>query len=294
MRAESTPLPALHSDFTGGGAGVPPLGESSRAAHRLKAELQQTCCPASRLKPQRSKTPLSRQPSGPNSLAWKCLPSRSIPAARRVLGSSGHRASRIDLRRLFGRAEYTAHLGAISGGANAVYWLEVQGRGARGVRVRNLVGKAKRHVTAVEAEIEPDLLYPLVRWIDVDRWSARPSAHLLLRRIPRAERVSTSRFRRDYPRSLGYLQQFEPLLASRAAYRRYQGRQPFYSMYNVGPYTLSAAKVIWRRMDSRIRAAVLEPIDDAFLGPRPIIPQETCVLIASSSADEAHCLCAVE
>ncbi len=195
---------------------------------------------------------------------------------------------------MVGRADYTAHLGANSGGANAVYWLEVQGRGADGVRVRNLVGKAKHCVEPVEAEIEPDLLYPLVRWTDVDRWSARPSAYLLLAQDPQTRTgLNEERFRRDYPRAFAYLKRFEPLLTARAAYRRYQDRQPFYSMYNVGPYTLAAAKVIWRRMDRKIRAAVVESLDDPLLGPRPVIPQETCVLIACTSGDEAHYLCAL-
>jgi hypothetical protein len=149
-------------------------------------------------------------------------------------------------------------------------------------------------VEPVEAEIEPDLLYPLVRWVDVDRWSARPSAHLLLAQDPQTRAgLDEERFRRDYPRCFEYLQRFEPLLTARAAYRRYQDRQPFYSMYNVGPHTLSAAKVLWRRMDRLIRAAVVETVDDPHLGPRPVIPQETCVLIACASGDEAHYLCAL-
>jgi hypothetical protein len=204
------------------------------------------------------------------------------------------RESTVDLGRIVGRAEYTAHLGANSGGANAVYWLEVRGRGASGVRVRNLVGKAKRRVEPLEVEIEPDLLYPLVRWLDVDRWSARPSAHLLLAQDPQSRRgLEEERFRREYPHSFAYLQRFEPLLTARAAYRRYQARQPFYSMYNVGPYTLAAAKVVWRRMDRKIRAAVVESLDDPLLGLRPVVPQETCVLIACASGDEAHYLCAL-
>jgi hypothetical protein len=195
---------------------------------------------------------------------------------------------------IVGRASYTAHLGANSGGANAVYWLKVQERGTKGVRVQNLIGKAKRNVELVDAEIEPDLIYPLVRWIDIDRWSARPSACLLLAQDPqtRSGRDEES-FRRDYPRTFEYLKRFEGLLTTRAAYRRYQGRQPFYSMYNVGPYTLSAYKVIWRRMDHRIRAAVVELLDDPLLGIRPVIPQETCVLIACESGEEAHYLCAL-
>jgi hypothetical protein len=193
-----------------------------------------------------------------------------------------------------GPADYTAHLGANSGGANAVYWLEVQGKEQHGVRVRNRTAKAKRAVECVEAVIETDLLYPLVRWKDVDRWSAQPSGYLLLAQNPVTRvGIEESRMCRDYPRTLDYLRQFEAILAARAAYRRYQDRQPFYSMYNVGPYTLAASKVIWRRMDHKIRAAVVETIDDPHLGPRPVVPQETCVLIACDGSDEAHYLCAL-
>ena len=98
---------------------------------------------------------------------------------------------------------------------------------------------------------------------------------------------------RRYPRTLAYLRQFEDLLTSRAAYRRYQDQKPFYSMYNVGPYTTAPIKVVWRRMDRRINAAVVAEVDDPLLGRRPVIPQETCVLVAVDSAAEAHYVCAV-
>jgi len=202
--------------------------------------------------------------------------------------------SAVDCGRTVGPAEYAAHLGANSGGANAVYWLEVEGRAGQGVRVRNRVAKAKRIVDCVEAVIEPDLLYPLIRWADVNRWSARPSGHLLLAQDPVTRAgLDEDRMRHNYPRTFAYLKQFEPLLTARAAYRRYQDRQPFYSMYNVGPYTVAAAKVIWRRMDRKIRAAVVETVDDPCLGKRPVVPQETCVLIACECGDEAHYLCAL-
>jgi len=38
---------------------------------------------------------------------------------------------------------------------------------------------------------------------------------------------------------------------------------------------------------------VVEPMADPRLGPRPVVPQETCALVAADSADEAHYLCAV-
>jgi hypothetical protein len=149
-------------------------------------------------------------------------------------------------------------------------------------------------VEQVEQTIEPDLLYPLLRWSDVRRYAAVPRGYILLAQDPVSRSgVPESVMCGQYPRTLAYLQRFRELLESRAAYRRYQQDRPFYSMYNVGPYTVAPVKVVWRRMDRQINAAVVEMCDDPLLGRRPVIPQETCVLVACESADEAHYLCAM-
>jgi hypothetical protein len=262
--------------------------EKGRATNYPVPYVKWTACTSGAPLPAASRSTLQARPideKKPTS-PWIVIDARSASEE-----SDSHSLAR---RPCVGPAEYTAHLGANSGGANAVYWLEALGRDERGVHVRNCQAKAKRAVKCVEVVIEPDLVYPLVRWADVGRWSARPSGYLLLAQDPATRTgIDEARMREDYPRTLTYLRQFEPLLTSRAAYRRYQDRQPFYSMYNVGPYTLAAAKVIWRRMDRMIRAAVVETHDDPLLGPRPIVPQETCVLIACACGDEAHYLCAV-
>ena len=198
------------------------------------------------------------------------------------------------LDRIVGPSDYVAYLGANSGGANGVYWVQILGKDGDGVRVRNLAGASKRKVDAVEQVVEPDLLYPLLRWGDVGPYRARPPAHILLAQDPATRTgIDPAVMRRNYPRTRAYLKRFERVLTRRAAYRRYQGARPFYSMYNVGTYTVSPVKVVWRRMDRRISAAVVEAIDDPLLGPRPVIPQETCVLIDVESAVEAHYVCAV-
>ncbi len=156
-------------------------------------------------------------------------------------------------------ADYVAHLGANSGGANGVYWVEILGSADGGVLVRNLAGRGKHRIETVEKVIEPDLLYPLLRWGDVARYSATPAAYLLLSQDPATRSgIDESVMRAKYPRTLAYLERFRELLVARAAYRRYQQSGPFYAMYNVGPYTVAPVKVIWRRMDRRINAAVVE------------------------------------
>jgi hypothetical protein len=162
------------------------------------------------------------------------------------------------------------------------------------VRVRNIPERGKHRVPAVEHLVEAELLYPLLRWANVDRFHAVPAAYLLLAQDAQTRRgIAEPLMRQRYPNALAYLEEFRDALQRRAAYRRYQSRAPFYSMYDVGPYTLAPVKVVWRRMDRRINAAVVEPVADPRLGLRPVIPQETCVLVAADSADEAHYLCAV-
>ena len=201
---------------------------------------------------------------------------------------------RTPLNRLTGASDYTARLGANSGGANGVYWVEVLDRCNDGVLVRNIAGKSRRKIEPVRCVIEPELLYPLVRWADVALYRADASSHIILAQdVVTRTGVDIAIMRREYPRTYAYLEQFEPLLASRAAYKRYQGKGPFYSMYNVGTYTVAPIKVVWRRMDRRIRAAVLPLADDPVLGRRPVVPQETCVLIPCDSMQEAHYVCAV-
>jgi hypothetical protein len=198
------------------------------------------------------------------------------------------------IERLFGPSDYVARLGANSGGANGLYWLEVLRSTPEGLRVRNLAGEGKRNVEPVECVVEPELIYPLLRWGDVGRYRATPGAHVLLPQdLARRTGLDPETMARRYPRTLSYLSRFETLLTGRAAYRRYQGGRPFWSMYNVGTYTVAPYKVVWRRMDRRLTAAVVEELDDPLLGRRSPVPQETCVLVAVDGTDEAHYLCAL-
>ncbi len=201
---------------------------------------------------------------------------------------------KVDIDRLTGPSDYTAHLGANTGGANGVYWLRLLGREGENVEVENIPGHGKQILPIVRTLLEPDLLYPLVRWSDVGRFHAEPSSHLLLAQdITTRRGIDETRLRQEFPRTHDYLNQFESQLRRRAAYRRYQESAPFYSMYNVGEYTVVPHKVVWRRMDRRVRAAVLETCEVPFLGSRPVICQETCAMIATESVVEAHYLAAV-
>lgn len=195
--------------------------------------------------------------------------------------------------RTTGPSDYVAHLGANTGGANGIYWVRLLERQGERVLVENLPAKGKATLPVVQFAVEAGLLYPLLQWRDVARYQATSSAHLLLVQDPvRRTGIPDERMRLQFPFALAYFERFQPQLLARAAYRRYQHAGPYWSMYNVGPYTLAPIKVVWRRMDRRMNAAVVTAIDDPLLGRLPVVPQETCVLIEAHSEGEAHYLCA--
>lgn len=224
-----------------------------------------------------------------------------------------------DLASLVGPSEYQAHLGANSGGANGIYWLRIVGKEADGVVVEPVVPQKRGRTKKNEAPdssspkancgsfvIEPELLYPLVRWGDVGRFALRADdrptdtgasrsrlAILLVQDPDTRTGIEASRLLQNCPRCYQYLENHRATLLQRAAFRRYQSRGPYWSMYNVGPYTTRPYKVVWRRMDRIIRAVALGPCRDELLGEKPYVPQETCVFVPCRDADEAYYLSAM-
>jgi hypothetical protein len=191
-------------------------------------------------------------------------------------------------------------LGLNTGGANAVYWVDIVYKRPDGlVTVRNITEGAKVKVDEVTETIEPDLLYPLLRGRDVQRWVAEPSAYILVTHLPGMglNAISEKEMQTQYPRTYGYLKHFEKVLRERAAFKRYFTRKdrynkvvetgPFYSMFDVGTYTFAPWKVVWRYVASDFIVAVAEPHNG-----RPVVPNEKLMLVACGGEQEAHYLCA--
>jgi SAM-dependent methyltransferase len=196
-----------------------------------------------------------------------------------------------------GEPAYAAHAGVYSGGANGIYWLDVDGPPDREGRVpvTNLHDVGRRALQKRYGRVEADLIHPLVRGSDVSRWQARPSARILFVQDPHTRRgIDAEVMRTRFPGALSFLELFERELRARAAFRRYFTRRksgrtvataPYWSMFDVGEYTLGRHKVVWKDQASDFAAAVM-PADD----PLPL-PNHKVILVACETADEAHFLC---
>ncbi len=221
--------------------------------------------------------------AGDATSAWLTAP-RELVDALRKLGETGEPA-------------YQAHEGVNSGGANGIYWVDVDGPPDRMGQVpitnRNDVGR--RRVPKKYGRVETELVHPLARGRDVSRWRVAPSANLLFVQDTSERRgIDLETMHQRYPGALAFLEGFESELRSRAAFRRYYTRRqagqvvetgPFWSMFNVGDYTLAEHKVVWKYMASDFAAAVM-PVES----PLPL-PDHRLILVPCGSADEAHYLC---
>ena len=98
---------------------------------------------------------------------------------------------------------------------------------------------------------------------------------------------------RRYPRAYAYLNRFREQLArrrDRGTRQIIQAGGAFYSVFGVGPYTMSPWKVVWRYIATTMIAAVVGPDGDS---DRPVIPDHRLMLVPCDNETEAHYLAAV-
>jgi len=198
------------------------------------------------------------------------------------------------VKKIIGKSEYVAHAGVYSGGTNAVYWVDIVGERPGGlVVVSNITEGAKRKVESVQAVIEKDLLYPLLRGRDVKRWKAEPSAHILITHLPgmRLNAIPEDKMKTQYPKTYLYLKRFESPLRerkSRGITDMIKKGAPFYTMFAVGDYTFAPYKVVWPNIASEIVSAVISTEKGKL-----ILPQHIVTLVGCQSHKEAHYICAL-
>lgn len=207
--------------------------------------------------------------------AWLTAPRDLVPALRKIAEND--------------ERFYEAHAGVYSGGANGVYWLTVDGLpDVHGrVAVTNLHDIGKTTIPQRYGRVEQELVHPLVRGRDVSRWRVTPSASILfVHDVTTGAGYSEELMRKRYPGALAFLEGFENILRRRAAYRLYfQPTDPYWSMFDVGEYTLAPHKVVWKYIATDFAAAVLSSDEIAAL------PDHRLMIVACEKQDEAHYLC---
>jgi len=193
---------------------------------------------------------------------------------------------------------YRARTGVFTGGANAVFYLRVLDGEGPLLRVENDTDRAKVKVERVEAQLEPEWLYPFAKGRDLGPWTVdRPPGNAIvvphtvetkMRPVPPETLGGTA------PRTLAYLALHEALLRVRPSLTgmdKASVAEGFYALLRVGDYTFAPYKVAWKYISRTFCCAVVGP--SSLAGTlRPTVLQEKLISIAFHDEAEAFYVCA--
>lgn len=220
--------------------------------------------------------PAGEDPAAP----WLTAPAQELGALEGVLGHNAYRA----------------RTGVFTGGANAVYWLTVRSAGEGLVTAANLTARAKRQAPPVEAVLEPDFLYPMLKGGGIRRWQTGYDSYLLCPHTVRTKLrpVPWGQLEERCPRTAAYLASFREVLDARrgfAGWERAVQREEFHAVLRVGTYTFAPWKVVWKYIASEFVCAVIGTADDPWLGKKLLLPNEKVMFVATEREEEAYYLC---
>ncbi len=217
------------------------------------------------------------QPEKPTS-PWLTVPTAVVTAAQKAGG----------------RSSYKAWAGSCTW-LNGVYWVKLTNRRPDGLLTIDNIGEVgKIKISTISHPLEADLLYPLLRGRDVQRWRAAPSACIILAQDPETRAgYAEPWMKENLPETYRYFKRFEEKLRGRSGFRKFfdPKKDPFWSIYNVGPYTLATYKVVWREQAAEFTAAVVG-VEEIAGRQRSVIPDHKLMLVALDRFEEAHYLCA--
>ncbi|WP_338602788.1 N-6 DNA methylase [Sulfolobus tengchongensis] len=207
---------------------------------------------------------------------------------------------------------YEAHAGVYTV-LNQVYFVQIKQKLPDGkLLITNPPEPGQRKkVKQVEAIIEPDLVYPLVRGKDIKKWYVDyRDRYIILPHYNNGKPIPHSTMKVNYPLTWKYFYTFyEDLIKREGGFlkeelkpyrekgleRAEQITIPFYCVRNNVSASFAPYKVVWKYIAGAIsgkassfECAVVEPIDGKI-----IVPHEKLMLIPAESPDEAYYIAGV-
>jgi len=194
---------------------------------------------------------------------------------------------------IIGESDYKGRHGSHTH-LSGVFWVDIVATRKDGqLLISNLHDSGKIEVRNVNVAVEQDLIFPLLRGRDVQRWSANAKCSILLPQDPGdpAKGYPERDMQENLPKTYSYFKQFEEQLRKRSGFKQFFDPKtaPFYSVYNVGSYSYSPFKVVWREQAALLTAAVAISHEDQ----KPIVPDHKLMLCPGTSKDEVHYICAL-
>ncbi|WP_297497696.1 hypothetical protein, partial [Thermococcus sp.] len=199
------------------------------------------------------------------------------------------------LRRIMRPSEYSATAG-VGTWADSIYWVEVVQKTPVGTLISNVGKTMKGRSKKIQAIVEDDLIFPLIRGRNAKKWFSSSEGYILLPVNPETgELISEEDFKVRYPKAYEFFLKFEKELKDRSGYKQLlkKAGKPFYAVLRTKS-SLAPYKVGWKHISGKISGkaelscAVLPKANG-----KPLVPSHGIIFIPTNSEDEAHYIASV-
>lgn len=196
-----------------------------------------------------------------------------------------------------GSNELVARTGVFTGGANGIFWLNIDTEINDNVLVSNITERAKNKMKKVQLEVEKEYVFPFLTGNDLNFWSYKYSKYILCPHTSETKMYPIDKNKlAQFPLTERYFSGFKKELEERKGFTSMDEsihEQFFYTLQRIGVYTFAKYKVCWRYICKTFTPAVVEYANDRYLGVKNIIGNEKIISIAFDDRDEAYYICAI-
>ena len=203
------------------------------------------------------------------------------------------------LKSLVGESNYRARKG-VDFSLNGLYWGNIKKTSKEDILLfKNINKGGKKQVKQYEVPIEDFLLFPILRGKEVSRWKAKPKSFAIIPYDNTGKCISTERLKVEAPNTYKYFyktdNEISKLLETRGIYQKHlkNANIPLHGLYNIGEYTFSPYKVVWKALANGMISSVISTIKTEHSPEKLIIPDHNVLMIPFENKENAHYLCGV-
>jgi methylase of polypeptide subunit release factors len=205
----------------------------------------------------------------------------------------------VGIKKIIGSSPWYEAYEGVNTALNQIYWIKIISKLPDGdLLITNLpLSGQKKSIKTLKQTVEKNLVYPLVRGRGIKKWYvSKDYRWVIIPHDPKTGKpIKEGEMKLNFPNTYDYFNKFRKELENRSIHRLWGKGKPFYSVYDIGNYTFYPYKVIWKRISGAITgkainfsSAVLEPADTEFLGKRPVIVNDSVILIPFENSEEAY------